>query len=86
MTCRSGCPTQDHADWGECARAANLHLSGFGESGEKNRAWDRELSDYRDARRQGIQPASTRRAGIDQAVALSNIVDRPFDATDGSFR
>jgi hypothetical protein len=83
MTCRTGCPTQDHASFAECARS--ISVMGLGESGRKNRAWDNELSDYREARRQGIQPASTRRAGIDEALRLSSIVDRPFNAADGSF-
>lgn len=23
-SCRAGCPTKDHANWGECARAAKI--------------------------------------------------------------
>ena len=26
MACRKGCPTQDHADYGECLFAANIGI------------------------------------------------------------
>lgn len=86
MTCRSGCPTGGHASWGECARAANLVVAGVGESAARTRAWDNDLRAYREARAQGIQPASTRRSDVEAAVSLSRDADRPFDANRGGFR
>lgn len=71
--CRSGCPTQDHRSWGECARASHFYTNGVHQRTEY-KEFDRELTDYADAVAQGIQPTSTRRASIDEAVRLSNEV------------
>ena len=83
MTCRTACETQDHASYGECCAAITI-LVGAGH--ERSKRWDNNLEAYRQARRQGVQPASTRRSDVDAAMALSRAVDAPFDATDGSFR
>ena len=51
--CRSGCPTQDHQSWGECARAANMRIAYCGVGGgdaTAQKQWDNELSLYRQAR------------------------------------
>ena len=77
--CRSGCPTQDHANWGECARDANLSVSNPVISGDIKNT-DRELSAYRDARKLGIQPASTKMADIKKAVRVSDRVGRAAQA------
>lgn len=42
--------------------------------------WDKELDAYRDARKQGIQPAGTSMAKIQQALDVSDRIGRPFDA------
>jgi len=62
MACRTGCPTQDHENWGECLKASNLEFS----TGDANSAkgmtekkWNAELNAYAAARAQGIQPAGT---------------------------
>jgi hypothetical protein len=83
--CRTGCETQDHSSFGECCRAANLALHGFGDSGHANKAHDQELADYREARAQGIQPKSTRSEDTAFAVAASNAVDRPWNARENRF-
>ena len=83
MACRSGCPTQDHANWGECARSANLRVAYAGIGGgdaTSQKRWDKELSDYRNARAQGIQPASTKTKDIRKAVEISNKTGRAFNA------
>ena len=41
---------------------------------------DKELSDYRDARRQGIQPAGTSRKHIEEAKRASDIAGIAFNA------
>lgn len=64
--CRSACPTQDHATWGECARSARLQIGDLG-SGVK-RYTDARLNAYADARRQGLQPAGTHLSQIQRAV------------------
>jgi hypothetical protein len=73
--CRSGCRTQDHESWGACARAARFHTAGLAQRDEY-KEFDRELRDYESAVTQGIQPKSTRRSDIDEAVQLSNEVGR----------
>lgn len=61
MACRTGCRTQDHATWGECARAAEIQIDNHGLAGfrgvEKDK--DRRLTAYADLRKEGLQPAST---------------------------
>jgi hypothetical protein len=72
--CRTGCPTQDHKSWGECARAANLRVAycgiGGGDATEQKR-WDAELDLYRAARRQGIQPDGTKQHQVVKALKAS---------------
>ncbi len=69
--CRSGCPSQDHGSWGECARAAHFYTNGVHQRDEY-KEFDRELRDYESCIRQGIQPTSTKREAIDAALQLSN--------------
>lgn len=81
MACRSACKTQDHKTWGECARAASLRVAYCGIGGgdaTTQKKWDRELSDYRAARKQGIRPDGTTRAKIDHAVKLSEKVGAAY--------
>lgn len=84
MACRSGCPTQDHANWGECARAANLKIAYAGIGGgdySSQKRWDAELAAYKDARAQGIQPKGTKMKDIRAAVEISDKSGKAFDAT-----
>jgi hypothetical protein len=77
MACRTGCRTKDHANWGECLKAASLTIAPA-ESGAK--AVDFELQSYANARKQGIQPASTKLAATQAAVAISERRGSAFDA------
>jgi hypothetical protein len=73
--CRTGCPTQDHRTWGECARAANLRVAYCGIGGgdaTAQKQWDQELSLYRQARRQGVQPDGTSTNQIVAALKASD--------------
>lgn len=82
--CRSSCPTQDHASWGECARSANLRIGYCGIGGgdaTKEKQLQRELSEYRAAKAQGIQPRSTYTKDIRQAVEISNRTGVAFDSS-----
>ncbi len=81
MGCRTGCPTQDHESWGECARAQVRFAPFWSESSKMNHDWHGELDEYKAAREQGIQPASTKRKDIREAVAVSRATDTAFDAT-----
>lgn len=77
--CRTGCKTQDHTDWGDCARSANLSISNEAIAGEmkKNNA---ELNAYKDARKHGIQPASTKMKDIQSAVRMSDKAGKALKA------
>lgn len=79
--CRSGCRTQDHATWGECARAANLRVAycgiGGGDASDQKR-WDAELSLYRSARAQGVQPDGTKAHQIEAALKASEAVGAAY--------
>lgn len=77
--CRSGCPTQDHESWGDCARASNIGISSEPIANYIKNT-DKELSAYRDARKQGIQPASTKMKDIQKAVRASDLIGRAAQA------
>jgi hypothetical protein len=72
VSCRTGCLTQDHATWGECARAANFYTDVNPERLASRKAWDGELRDYADLRRQGVQPEGTRRHQVDRARRMAD--------------
>ena len=78
---RCGCGA-GHLTFGSCLRSKNLKVD---TAREGRSAWDSELDAYRDARRQGVQPAGTKMPQIREAMALSEVVGKAFDATDGSF-
>lgn len=78
--CSSSCVTKDHSTFGACMRAKNLQLNPHLADTGAVKAWDGELQAYRDARRQGIQPAGTKMHQIKQAVELSNNMGQAFDA------
>lgn len=77
--CRSGCPTQDHESWGECARVSNIGISNEVAAASIKKT-DKELSAYRDARKLGIQPASTKMKDIQKAVRASDTIGRAAKA------
>lgn len=67
MPCRTGCPTQDHASWGECARAADIHtqwLGGTGVSFGDQKRFAKTNSDFRQAVKDGLNPSAV----SDQAI------------------
>lgn len=75
MACRTGCPTPGrHKSWGECARSANLRVAYCGIGGgdaTEQKAWDQELSLYRSARSQGVQPDGTKAHQVEAALKVS---------------
>jgi hypothetical protein len=85
--CRTGCPTQDHATWGECARAANLRVAycgiGGGDATEQKK-WDQELALYRTARSQGIQPEGTRTSQVMRALKASDAAGAAYGRDFGA--
>ena len=82
--CRTGCPTQDHVSWAACARDSGIRVAycdstnGRDLTAQKN--WDKELGSYAEARKQGIQPASTKLHDVRAAVDVSNSTGRAFNA------
>lgn len=70
--CRTGCPTQDHASWGECARDSNIQMEN-GVQRKKSKAWDGELARYKKAREvDKLSPPSTRSRDIDKAYRMAD--------------
>ena len=89
--CRSGCKTQDHADYGDCLQAANFGFAGCfptrqGWDKDKEKKDEREIASYRAAIKQGIEPRSTRQPDIDKAVQLSNEAGKAFDGINLSYK
>ena len=74
--CSTGCPTQDHATWGECIRAKSLRTAYLAEwkgaDFTRQKRADRRLERYANARKEGIQPRSTRLADVMTAVKQSD--------------
>ncbi len=86
MSCSTGCPTPGaHKTWGECLRAKNTRVawaaSARGLDLTTEKKWDKELSDYRDARAQGVQPGGTTGAKVQEAMQVSQETGRAFDAS-----
>ena len=83
MACRTGCPTQDHENWGACLRASNLEMS-TGDANNKKvmseKKWNAELNAYKSARAQGIQPSGTTMAKVQEAVEISNKTGKAYGA------
>jgi len=77
--CRTGCRTQDHENYGDCLRDANIGVSNEGVA-TALKTTDKELSAYRDARKLGIQPASTKMKDIQKAVRVSEKIGRAAKA------
>lgn len=77
--CRTGCKTQDHESYGDCLRDSNISFGNEQVIGtlKKN---EKELTAYRDARKLGIQPASTRMKDIQKAVRVSEATGRAAKA------
>jgi len=74
--CSAGCRTRDHRSYFECVsgKGVKTYLASpsKGLDGTRQKRWDAELSAYRDARRQGIQPDGTTAKAVEKAVKLSD--------------
>lgn len=84
--CISACATQDHPSWGACRRAHGIKV-GYCRSATNPRndfsadkAWNRELDLYADARKQGIKPDTTKTRDIRHALDQSDKVGAPYGA------
>lgn len=84
--CSSGCPTPGaHSSYGECMRSKGTRVaycnSASGHDFTQQKRWDADLNAYREARAEGIQPASTSRSAVDNAVRISDKAGRAWDAS-----
>lgn len=76
----------NHSECGEdCfgCKAKGLQLNTGDASSQKimsNKKWDGELNEYRKARAQGIQPAGTTMAAIQEAYRASEVMGKAYDA------
>lgn len=82
MACRSGCPTKDHATWGECARAARFQIDrhALTHSLRAERDKDRRLATYEQARRDGLQPRTTQWADVRDCLETGGVEKTPVAA------
>lgn len=82
MACRSGCPTQDHASWAQCAKASNISVTAIINSPKQGmfEQTKRELSAYEAVRRDGIQPEGTTMAKITAAREATRRLGRAYNA------
>jgi len=83
--CSASCATKDHATFGACMRAKNLQLNPNLADTGKSKRFDGDLQRYRDARKQGIQPAGTSGAQIQKAEEMSQRMGRAYDANKPMF-
>jgi hypothetical protein len=83
--CTTGCPTKDCPSYAACLRNKGARVAYCDSAGGRDytaqKVWDKNLAAYKDARAQGIQPASTDRASVDRAVAISDKAGQAWDAS-----
>ena len=69
---------------GECLRNQGIRVAYCNEVGgfdyTSQKRFDANLDDYASARAQGIQPASTKRDDVNDAVILSDVSGKAFEA------
>lgn len=82
MACRSGCPTQDHRSWAECAKASNISVTAVINSPQQGmfEQTKRELSAYQALRKDGIQPEGTTMDKIQAARQATERLGRAYNA------
>jgi len=82
MACRTGCKTRDHSSYAECLRAGLPRIAYANSANNMDysaqKAWDRELDSYREAKAEGLQPASTKQRDIDAAKRISDATGTPY--------
>ena len=75
MACSTGCPTKNHATYGECMRSKRQMVGfareAYGADKTRDKLWDKELDTYAALRRQGIQPDGTGMAKLEFAQKMS---------------
>ena len=87
MSCASSCTTQDHKSYGACLRSKHLSVTGLESTSpsftrEREKDWNSELDLYEQARKEGIQPATTQRKDIETAMQISDAFQKPYQADE----
>lgn len=79
--CSTSCRTKDHRTFGECMRSKNVKVAdvNYTVAAKKH---SKELGAYESARKQGIQPKSTRQRDIDRAVQTSDKTGTAYRADE----
>lgn len=84
--CSSGCPTQDHASYGECLRSkavTPMAVNPYHDHKSMNQ-WDKDLTAYKEARDAGLQPTATTAASAEMAYRTTDAMHGvPFNGSDG---
>lgn len=74
--CTDGCRTKDHASYAQCLRSKSPRVayanSANGWDYSRQKAWDKELSLYRDLRSQGVEPDRCDSSAIADAIRKSD--------------
>lgn len=80
--CSSGCPYGDCPSYGYCMRNKGVKPTWATAEMDKTKEkkWEGDLAAYRDARRQGIEPATTQRKDVNEAIKRSNESGTAFKA------
>lgn len=86
MACRTGCATKDHASYAECLRSAAVRVAYCNSAGGMDytaqKRWDKELSSYKDARAEGLQPSGTKLSQVESARRIADATGTAFKAGD----
>lgn len=84
MSCTTGCPTKTCESYAACLRGKRSRVAYCNSAGNSDftqqKKWDADITAYKDARAQGLQPATTKRADVDRAHAISDITGSAFVA------
>ena len=78
--CSSGCPTQDHASYGECLRLKGAKVAGLGANDyTANKRMHAENAAYKAARAEGLQPQAPTMAAVDAAKRKADAAGAPVN-------
>lgn len=84
MACTTGCPTQDCESYGACLKGKSARVaycnSATGQDYTAQKRHDTELARYKEARAEGIQPAGTKLAQVENAKRISDLTGSAFQA------
>lgn len=82
--CTTGCPTQDCESYAACLKGKSLRVAYCNSAGgldyTTQKKWDADLSAYKDARSEGIQPSGTSRSQVERAKAISDATGKAYQS------